>query len=848
MLAVFEDTRVAGAERKYNRSAADFDPDGRSTGCGGGDAWHTLQLFRFASTVKIALIAPSPVPFVIGGAENLWAGWVAALNETAGVEADLIKLPSPERNFWEIVDSYRRWATLDLRHFDRVISTKYPAWMVAHPDHHVFVQHKLRGLYDMWPPGLATTVPVQTAEVRRVLTALAAAGDGRGALVDIFAALDALRAAAADLPSALFALPGGLIRAVVHGLDRIGLARTAIRRYAAISRTVRERADYFPAGAHVEVIHHPTSLRPAAGPGGRVPAGAIFTASRLDGPKRLHWVIEAYLKADVASPLVIAGDGPCRDALQALAGQHPRIHLVGRLSDAELAAAYASARFVPFVPDREDYGLITLEALQAGKPVLTCRDAGGVTELVRDGENGLVTEAGIEALADGMRRLDRDAALYARLAANARASVAHISWPALAAAFSRAWPKVAVINTFPIHPATSGGQLRLLHLYQRLAAHASVRMVNLGPKRSAPGAGTLRRDVVAGLTEVVVPVSDAHAAREIEMRDRLKASCNDVVAMLHPELTPDWLAEIDAACRWADVVVASHPYAYPAIRKVWDGPVVYEAHNVETALKAAIFPQAEDVLAELERVERECAREAPLVLCCSQEDATHMQARYALPTLPALAPNGVDAASYPALDENARRALRKRLGLERAAGARARALAVFVGSLHGPNIDALHALAGIAPACPRVLFAVLGSVCAAAEPAAMPPNVVLVGRVADEALRVWLAAAELGLNPVVSGSGTNLKMLEYAAAGLPALSTPFGGRGGLLEAGVHYEAAEIADFPRAIEALLAEAAAPRRAAMGRRARERAREAGDWRSIADRMWCAMVAAGVVRPPG
>ncbi|MCK2097400.1 glycosyltransferase family 4 protein [Thauera aromatica] len=787
--------------------------------------------------MKIALIAPSPVPFTIGGAENLWSGWITALNATPGVEADLIKLPTAERNFWEIVDSYRRWAALDLGHFDRIISTKYPAWMVAHDDHHVYVQHKLRGLYDTWPTGLSAHVREEIPAVRRVMVALAHAGAGRAALADIFAALDELRVTAPELPADVFALPGGLIRAVVHGLDHIGLARTAIRRYAAISATVRNRAGYFPPGAEVEIIHHPTLSRPAAGAHPPVPAGAIFTASRLDGPKRLHWVIGAYLKADIDTPLVIAGDGPCRAALVQLAAGHPQIHLVGRLSDAELAAAYAGALFVPFVPDREDYGLITLEALQAGKPVLTCGDTGGVTELVRDGENGLITAAGVDALAQGMRRLATDHALRERLARNAAASVAHIRWPALVEAFIRRWPKVAVINTFPIHPASSGGQLRLRHLYQRLTAHANVRVVNLAGADAQP----VQRTLVSGLTEVIVPMTAAHAAFEAKLMRTLQASCRDMSAMLEPALSPEWLAAIRTACEWADVVIASHPYAYPAIRQVWDGPVVYEAHNVEACLKAAIFPHATAALAQLERAEGECARQAPLVLCCSAEDGAQMQARYGLPTPPALAPNGVDGASYAVLDKEARQALRRRLRLG------AQPVAVFVASLHGPNIEALRALLALAPACPEMLFAVLGSVCTAPELGSVPANVLLVGRVSDEELRVWLAAADLGLNPMVSGSGTNLKLLEYAAAGLPVVSTPFGGRGGILEAGTHYVAAEIEDFPHALRAITAVAAHAARRAMAARARERALSAGDWQTIADDMWRAIVGAGLVPMP-
>ena len=786
--------------------------------------------------MKIALIAPSPVPFVIGGAENLWAGWLAALNEQPGVEAELIKLPTPERNFWEIVASYRQFAVLDVRHFDRIITTKDPAWMVQHPDHHLFMQHKLRGLYDTWPVGLATTVPgPHPPGVRKLLHLLEHSRQDRCRLEAIFSCILELQAAAPGLPQELFALPGALIRRVVHALDGIGLARTAVRRYAAISSTVATRADYFPADlapGEVQVLHHPTLMRtlPAVG-SPKVPAGAIFTASRLDAPKRLDWVLQAYLQAKLTVPLVIAGDGPQRARLEQLAQGHPQVHLVGRLTDSELASAYQQALFVPFVPDREDYGLITLEALQAGKPVLTCTDSGGVTELVQHNVNGLITEPSVPALAAAMQRLVSDPALRSRLATKAAPSVAHIVWPTLAQAFGTPYPKVAVVNTFAIYPPRNGGQLRMFKLYCELARYCDVRVVNL----SHAGATAATRHLAPGLQEIVVPMTPEHHAVEMRLSQELRASCSDMAAMLHPGLTPAWLEHIATACSWADTVVACHPYAYPAIRQVWQGPVVYESLNVEADLKAAIFGHAPERVAQVQAVEQACAAQAPLVLCCSPEDATRMQQLHHLPMLPTVVPNGVDVRAYPVLTATDKAQLRQRLGLA------AQNVAVFVGSLHTPNIDALLALLPVAAACPQVLFVAVGSVCeATALPPAqdLPANVRLAGRVSDAELRVWLAVAQVGLNPMVSGSGTNLKMLEYAAAGLPMLSTPFGGRGGLLTAAEHFVAAEMAQFAPALLQLLMPQHAAATQAMAQAAQARVSEVGDWRTIAQALWVSL----------
>ena len=100
--------------------------------------------------MDIAIVAPCPIPYVIGGAENLWRGLQDHLNEHTEHQAELIKLPSREHSFWDLVDTYRRFSELDLDGFDLVVSTKYPAWMVRHPRHVVYLQHKLRGLYDTY--------------------------------------------------------------------------------------------------------------------------------------------------------------------------------------------------------------------------------------------------------------------------------------------------------------------------------------------------------------------------------------------------------------------------------------------------------------------------------------------------------------------------------------------------------------------------------------------------------------------------------------------------------------------------------------------------------------------------
>jgi glycosyltransferase involved in cell wall biosynthesis len=94
--------------------------------------------------------------------------------------------------------------------------------------------------------------------------------------------------------------------------------------------------------------------------------------------------------------LVIAGDGPERTSLERLTRQlriDDRVRFLGRASDETVVDYYNRCRAVFYGPFDEDFGLATVEAFTAGKPVITIADSGGVLELVRHNETGLVAES-----------------------------------------------------------------------------------------------------------------------------------------------------------------------------------------------------------------------------------------------------------------------------------------------------------------------------------------------------------------------------------------------------------------------------------------------------------------------
>lgn len=729
--------------------------------------------------MKLALVAPSPVPFAIGGAENLWSGLLAAFNALPGIEADLIKLPSPERNFGEILASYRVFLDLDLNHFDQIISTKYPAWMVSHPNHVVYLQHTLRGLYDTYPSQLPKALPARLPPaLRRLLQSekpLSSAG--------IRELLDCAQEAqlAAALPPEDFALPGPLLRAIVHALDRYAMAPERISRHFAISHTIAGRADYFPPTLIPEVIHHPTSLATQTHPN----QDYIFTASRLDKPKRIDLLIEAYRRSGVTLPFLIAGSGPEELRLKTLA-QGTNVRFLGRLTDSELAYHYANACFVPFAPLQEDYGLVTLEAMLSGKPVLTTHDAGGVTELVRHGETGLIVTPTPEALADGMAQLAADLAGTAGMGAQGRLSVTSIKWEVIANRLivpptpqengpfplrgsECRRPRILVVNTFSVAPPTTGGQQRIYHLYRHLAKYADIDLiVPVGPYGQAENA-----TLAPGFIEHRLPVSLALSRVIQELDQDTGASCGDLAFTLFPLLNGQLTQAIAEVARRADARVASHPYMYPLLPASNNKPLIYDAHNVEWDLKRTMYGHTPwiDAVREVEGV---CGRSAQRIMTCSEDDAERMAAIYDIPRKRiTVISNGTNLNGVPAIDES----ILGKGRLDASSRADRPPVAIFIGANHQPNQVAGRILSQIANTVPEWDFVIAGSVCDALGDLPRTSNLQLLGVLTEAQKAVWLKVADLGLNPMTTGSGSNLKLLDYLAHGLPVLSTPFGVRG-----------------------------------------------------------------------
>jgi glycosyltransferase involved in cell wall biosynthesis len=334
------------------------------------------------------IVATASPPFAEGGHLVMARELVRALEE-CGHEATL--LVTPQNRFGRQGSAYlAAWCTeVSVAHegkkVDQVISLRFPAYAVRHDNHVVWLNHRMREYYDLWEQ---FSSPL----------------------------------------SAKNRLKEGIRRAIFHHVDRHLLTRRAKRLFV-ISATVQARLLRW-GGYDAQVLYPPPPRRAYRTD---LYGDYIFGVSRLTALKRFDLVLRALAEPAAGHVrCVIAGEGAELDALVRLSRQldiSDRVEFLGRIDDETLIRHLARCRAVVFPPFNEDYGFVTVEAFASAKAVLTCRDSGGPAELVRDGVNGLVTDATPEPFARALRTLTDDRALAIRMGEAGAAGVARMTWP-----------------------------------------------------------------------------------------------------------------------------------------------------------------------------------------------------------------------------------------------------------------------------------------------------------------------------------------------------------------------------------------------------------------------------------
>jgi len=315
--------------------------------------------------MKIAVCAVQ-VPFMKGGAEFLCDNLFNELVKR-NYEVEYIKIPFKWYPPQEIINNALIWRLLDIKEsdgqkIDGIITTKFPSYLVKHPNKVTWLIHQHRSAYDLAFSGF-----------------------------DDFAQYNAL---------------GDIVRKKIVSMDNKSLKES--KKIFSISQNVTNRLNNYN-NLKSDVLYPPPPFN------GKYYCknfeNYILYPSRLDPIKRQDLIIKSLKYVNKELTLKIAGTGPHLDYLKHIAkecGVEKRVEFLGFVPNSELLDLYANAFCIPYTPLDEDLGYVSMESILSKKPVITCTDSGGSLEFIENEVNGYVVEPTPKKIGDSINKIFND--------------------------------------------------------------------------------------------------------------------------------------------------------------------------------------------------------------------------------------------------------------------------------------------------------------------------------------------------------------------------------------------------------------------------------------------------------
>lgn len=191
-----------------------------------------------------------------------------------------------------------------------------------------------------------------------------------------------------------------------------------------------ERVHCIPPGVDLEEWSHPEADRPPPG----LPEGFLLYAGRIASNKGLEGLLRAvaHLSPSQRPPLVLVGpdwgEAPRLAALARELGIAGSVHFTGRLDRPAYRGTFRAARAFALPSEWEAFGLVLLEAMAAGLPIVATA-VGGIPEVLEGGASGILVPYGDPAaMADGIEMLFHDEAKRSNLRRAGTLRVGQLSW------------------------------------------------------------------------------------------------------------------------------------------------------------------------------------------------------------------------------------------------------------------------------------------------------------------------------------------------------------------------------------------------------------------------------------
>ena len=218
-------------------------------------------------------------------------------------------------------------------------------------------------------------------------------------------------------------------------------------------------------------------------------------------------------------------------------------------------------------------------------------------------------------------------------------------------------------------------------------------------------------------------------------------------------------AELKKLLETTDLVILDHVGSLGLVKGIdIKVPVLYASHNCEADLAKQMYERYPTNKKYMYDMEKEIIDISDAITYCSKDDIEKMDALYNITKPTFYVPNGTDKQKL-----NRNNFESKDL--------------IFIGSGHGPNVEAAKNLINTARLLPEYRFNIIGKCGLSIPKENLPPNYIVHGFLSDHIMGLLFENAFAFLNPMTAGSGTHLKIMRALSYGLPIISSTIGLRG-----------------------------------------------------------------------
>jgi len=329
--------------------------------------------------------------------------------------------------------------------------------------------------------------------------------------------------------------------------------------------------------------------------------------------------------------------------------------------------------------------------------------------------------------------------------------------------------RIIVADTAPLYPPLWGGPKRIWHLFGTLSED-DFQIDYVGIDWRLKGSYRVRR-ISPNFREFIFPLPSVYKLWYPLHKVFFRKLNLDLFLYFGVRLCRDFCYVLNNLK--GDVFIFSHPWSALCLKDKKGHFFIYDAHNCEYSLMKHLtknFPFGSIISHITMIIEKETCRKSDIVIVCSQEEKEDFKNIYGIGDEKIkIIPNGATVRKF---QEEERKKAKEIINLKGDKNI------LFVGAYYRPNIEAVKfIITDLSRRFTNCNFVIAGKVGDYFQNMALPSNICFLGELSEEKLDFVFKASDLAINPVISGAGVNIKLLDYLSYGLPVVSTPTGIRG-----------------------------------------------------------------------